>query len=90
MQTHEEIERLLRNELDRARRAHEQGEGSIRDIFPDTPPGRQGSEVAVMVLNGRPIYSSTREAYARAVKEFADFVLDGRIPERLKDRDKTG
>ncbi len=67
MQTREEIECVLREELDRARSEHEQA----------------------TIGTGARSNASTREVYAKALREFNEFILHGVIPERLKEHRKA-
>lgn len=84
MRTREEIERVLREELERARRAHDQAKETFSDIVADVPSGLPPPDGGMRIDKAGRAECSTLEAFAQAIREFNEFVLHGTIPERLK------
>jgi hypothetical protein len=71
VRSHEEVERLLLNEIDRTRAEFER----LNEEF-----HRRGSSAGICgALN------SVMDAYASALLDFNTFCIDGSIPERLKN-----
>ncbi len=90
MRTREEIERRLRKELERARQAHEQAKEAFKDIGSHASSGLLHPNGRARIAKGRRALSAAMEAYSHAIREFDDFILDGKIPERLKACGKKG
>lgn len=88
MPTRQEIERVLRDELHRARTAHEQAKEEFKITSAEIPSGLPHPDGVTRIANAGNANASALVAYARAVKEFNDFILHGIIPERLKDSDE--
>ncbi len=86
MRTREEIERVLREELERARRAHDQAKETFSDIVADLPSGLPPPDGGMRIDKAGRAECSTLEAYAQAIREFNEFVIHGTVPERLKER----
>ncbi len=89
MQSRYEIERVLREDLERAPVAYERERGEFRDVMADTPSGKQQPEGSVRISKAANADSSARRAYLLAILEFSDFIVRGAIPERLRDRAKS-
>lgn len=72
--------------MDRAREAHEKGKAEFRDaLWDNIPPGIPKPNGSMRITQLRIAQSLTLRAYTQAVRQFTDFVLDRRIPERLSD-----
>ncbi len=85
MQTRQEIERVLHEELNRARTAHEQAKEAFGALISDIPSGLPSPDGSARIASAGKINISKLEDYAQAIREFNDFVLHGVVPERLKE-----
>lgn len=88
MQSRYEIERVLREELERARVDYERARGEFRDVMAHTPSGKQ-LEGSMRISKAANADSFARRAYLLAILEFSDFIVRGTVPERLRDRVKS-
>lgn len=83
MLTREEVERVLREGLDRARVLYESTRCEFRDAISDIPALPTPDGHLQITKTGR-ANSAARDAFLQAIHEFNDFVLDGKVPQRLK------
>jgi len=80
-----EIENLLKDEVDTANRAFHAAIREFRAIEWDIPSGRHPDGIEKIKTFGNP-YNFAMDAYTLALREFNAFIINGIIPERLKDR----
>jgi hypothetical protein len=82
---HKDIEAILVEELERAKAAHKEAAREFKTMSLDIPSGLPSPDGRVRIDNAGVAYRSTMEAYARALKEFSDFISRGEVPPRLKE-----
>ncbi len=84
MKSRSEIERLLFADLERAREKYHGARNVLIDATHDIPSGLPHPDGAVRIRNAGKDSFETLEAYAQALKEFDQFLLSGKIPERYR------
>jgi hypothetical protein len=84
MRTREEIENVLIAELDRTKMAHDKARKEFNALLADIPSGLPYPDGTLRMTKAGRANTQTMDAYARALREFNAFIIDGSIPERLK------
>jgi hypothetical protein len=80
----EKIERLLLNELEITKNVYEQRRNEFRAVISEIPSGIPQPDNQIRIENARVHTSAALELYTRALREFNEFVLNGVVPERMK------
>jgi hypothetical protein len=83
----EEIEHILHSDLSRTRAELEKTRTAFLSIVSDTLPDFLNPSCATQATTAEQAHKVAFAAYAEAVKEFNEFVLHGKIPERLLDQE---
>lgn len=78
------IEAILRDEVERAKRAYQQAHTDFHGVTADIPSGLPEPDGTDRIRNAGNVYRSTMNIYSDALREFNNFVTDGVIPDRLK------
>lgn len=85
MRTREEIEHVLFDDLDRTKIAHEKTRKAFNAVLADIPSGVPAPDGTLRITNAAKANTLAMNAYARALREFNKFIIDGAIPARLKE-----
>ncbi|MCU1261458.1 MAG: hypothetical protein JWO80_4343 [Bryobacterales bacterium] len=85
MRSRDEIERLLFEELDRAKLAHEHAKKEFKAVLSQIPSGLPQPDGTARISNAGRANASTLNGYVQALREFNAFVIHGAVPERLKE-----
>ncbi len=89
MRTREDIERLLRDNLDRTHAAHETAKQEFGTAFLELPSALQQPEESATLANAQQSNSvvfATLEVYGQAIRDYNGFVLDGKVPDWLNEK----
>ncbi len=86
--TRDEIERVLRQEVDRTRAVYEHATEELSAIVAKTPSELLIDGNARMAI-AQSIQGAALEAHANAVVELSKLVHEGLVPDWLKDRGKA-
>jgi hypothetical protein len=71
VRSREEIERVLFDELDRTKSAHERAHKKFKVVMADIPSGLPQPDGTARITNAGRANTSTLDAYIRALREFA-------------------
>ena len=85
MESRARIERALLTELKRAQEIYEQRRREFGAVIAEVPSGIPQPDGQVRITNARADNSSALEGFTRALRDFNDFVLNGVVPEHLKN-----
>ena len=83
------IESTLAVDLKKAQEAFNIAKKTFNDATREVPSGTPHPDGAHLLKRSGAAFRSSMEAYAQALSEFNRFIIDGTIPERLRD-DATG
>jgi hypothetical protein len=79
-----EIEQFLFSELARMRDAHDDARKHFSAVATDIPSGIPQRDGNLRIKNAARDNTAALEAYMRALREFNDFVIHRKIPERFR------
>jgi hypothetical protein len=86
----DEIDRVLRDNLDRAKVVFESARTEFKSMMHDIPSGPPHADATARMQTGNS-YRAAMADYRRAAREFSDFLLHDIVPYRLKEcREQTG
>jgi hypothetical protein len=86
MRNRQEIETILKADLDLARLAYESARLEFSVVMSDIPSGLPQPDGTGRIRNAGVCYNAAVQAYTAALREFNAFITFGEIPERLNDR----
>jgi hypothetical protein len=81
----EEIESLLSKSLELAKTAHKDAARDFRAACADIPSGLPGPDGRAKIDIAGIAYRSTMDTYARALREYSDFISYGTVPASLSN-----
>jgi len=84
MRSREEIEEILRAELERARSRCKGARAEFTRVCNDIPSGIPHPDGTQRILNASREQTAAQEAFAAALKRFNAFILRGEIPDDLE------
>ena len=90
MRSWEEIEEILRAELERARSRCESARAEFTRVCNDIPSGIPHRDGTQRILNASLEQTVAQEAFAAALKRFNAFILREEIPDDLAARKQSG
>ena len=78
------IEDFLLGELDRTRRSYDQARREFIALTSEIPSGIPHPDGTARITNAGRKNAATLKDYMRALREFNDFALNGKVPDRIK------
>lgn len=88
MQYREKVEASLLHELRRTQEIYERQRKQFTAVISEMPTGIPYLDSQTAITNARSVTSSALESYSRALRNFNDFVLNGVVPEDLKEAEE--
>jgi hypothetical protein len=79
-----EIERTLRNDLERARVQQAAEQRTFRAAIDHAPIGYPPPDGAAAVIQASRTHRAAMENYSTALRRFTDFIVSGIVPDDLK------
>src|SRR5207302_7117806 len=81
-----DIEQILKREMHEAQKRHEEARSRFSSVMDEIPTGLPHPDGKVYIQNAGREDRATRDAWQRALKRFSNFVVDGIVPDDLRDR----
>ncbi len=87
MLNRDQIERILRDETEKAKEVYHRAHADFKEIAANIPSGLPHPDGTDRIINAGKAYRFTMNAYDQTLREYNTFILTGQIPERLKHQD---
>jgi hypothetical protein len=87
MLSRSEVTEILRQELERATRQHEEAKRNFWRVSVDIPSGLPHPDGARRIQNAARLQTGTMAALAMTIRRFNAFLIDGTVPEDLTGGD---
>ena len=81
-----DIEQILKREVCGAQKRPEDARSRFSSVMDEIPTGLPHPDGNVYIQNAGREDRATRDAWQRALKRFSNFVVDGIVPDDLRDR----
>jgi hypothetical protein len=88
MRNRQEIETILKADLDLARLTYESARVEFSVVMSDIPSGLPQPDGTIRIRNAGALYNAAVQAYTEALREFNAFITEGVVPVRLNERAK--
>jgi hypothetical protein len=85
MLSRSEVTEILRAELEEATRQHEEAKRNFWRISADVPSGLPHPDGTRRIQNAARVQTGSMTALAMTLRRFNAFLIDGTVPEDLKD-----
>jgi hypothetical protein len=85
-----DIARVLRNDVFRAKRAYEVAHSEFMAVANDIPSQLPQPDGTARIINAGKAYRSTMDIYSRTLREFNNYIATGDIPDRIKENQTDG